>query len=467
MLRLSSYFILSDRLQNGGYAVLNGLTGAIELINESLYGLFDEMIRTGNPHELYIEEDALMPEMMETFVKRGHITAVSHDEERAHLQRVAAVFHDLESKVPAVEIVPDLDCNYRCTYCFEQSMQKNLPGQKTTMDKDDVDAAYLSIDQLSSEIGYMPSEMVLFGGEPLMAKNLDVVKYIVDKGLERGMKFRAITNGHDLHAFIPLLGKDKIESLQITIDGVKSIHDQRRISLDGLSSYERIIENIRLAIAETDVVISIRVNIDQTNYQSFGALLGAFGEEGWINHPQIVIYATIVQQREASGAMIETQDINSARAELWDLVREYSNVYIGCQQSSGSDALFSTLLSGKPFGLQSSGCGASCGMYIFLPNGKISCCMEVLDDECCFVGSYDKNGLMLDKSRAQHLFGRSAAKIPACADCRYCLVCAGGCARNAEYETGDVYSPNCADFPDTYAWVLADAVEKFLKSQGV
>ena len=464
MLRLSSYFILSDRLKDGGYAVLSGLSGAIELINDDLYRLFDELIRTGDPHELYIEESMLPPDILATFLKRGHITYISHEEERAYLENVAAILHESAIEHPGVVIVPNMDCNYRCVYCFEKPLQTKLQSGKTMMDKDNVDAVYRSISQLESKVGKISETITLFGGEPLMSANRDIVQYIVEKGLERGLRFSAITNGHDLSLFMPLLGKNGIKRLQITIDGIKSVHDKRRISLDKCSSYERIVGNMRKAVAETDVQITIRINLDRDNFQSFGALIDDFKKEGWLNNKRIFINAAIVELRDNEGAVFSSQDINIIRAELSSLIKDYSNIAIGSEQSANGDIVFYSLLSGKPYSLRSCYCAASSGMYIFLPNGNISACWESLDDECGLIGCYSQNGLQLDDSKSQRFFGRSAAKIPACADCKYCLVCAGGCPLHAKYNSGDIYSPHCGDFPQTYAWVLADAVQKFLKT---
>jgi len=467
MLRLSSYFILSDRLQNGGYALLNGLTGTIEFLNEKLYKKFKQIIRDGDPHELYIDESDFPESMIETYLRRGHITDISHADERRILEEIAAALHKRETAYPSFIIVPDLDCNYRCIYCFEKPLQTKLKHGKTKMTAGEVDAVYKAIDQMSAETGTKTERLYLFGGEPLLQVNKDIVSYIVNEGAKRGMYFSAVTNGHDLNAFMELLTADKINQIQITIDGPKEIHDIRRISLDGSSSFDRIIENIRQVIAETEVSIALRVNLDKDNYKYFEKLLQVLDQEKWLDNNRVFVNAAIVAQRDASGAAFPAHDINKVRAELLELVRKHPNVEIGCAQSHQSNAVFSSLLAGKPYTLRSSYCGASCGMYVFLPGGRVSCCWESIGEDYGYIGSYSENGLMLDEEKVRHSFGRSAAKIPECADCKYCLVCSGGCSQYAEFAYNDIYKPYCGDFPETYAWVLADAVENFLKSNGI
>ena len=457
--------ILSDQLKSGGYVLLNGLSGAIELISRDLHMILNEMIQNGNPHMLYIEEDDLPPEVMNLFLKRGHITKLNHKEERGQLEKVAEVLHEAARSRPGIVIVPDLDCNYRCVYCFEKPLQARLKGRKTKIDLADVEVVYKSIEQLSTVIGPVLKSITLFGGEPLLSTNNKVIQYIIDKGLEKGFYFKAITNGHDLNAFLPLLGKDKIANIQITVDGPKCIHDKRRISLDNCSSFDRIFENIRHALNQTDVHISIRVNLDESNYRAFGELLTVFSRENMLNNDRVFINVAIVSLKREDGSIFFSQDINMVRAELSALASAYSNVEFGCQQSNQADIVVASLIDGKPFTLRSSYCGASSGMYIFLPDGRISCCWDTVGSK--YIGSYDEKGLRIDQKKADREFGRSAAKIPACADCKYCLVCAGGCPQFAEYNSGDIHHPYCDNFSQTYSWVLAGAVEKYLKANNL
>jgi len=467
MLRLSSYFILSDRLNNGGYALLNGLSGAIEFLNEEMYQLLLRITLTGHPHQLYIDEKAIPDELVETYLKRGHLTQLSHEEERKLLIEKAALLHEAESSRPTVVIAPDIDCNYRCVYCFERPLQAGLKTRKTKMDREEVDAVYQAIGQLESSVGPTSGRIVLFGGEPLQMANKELVYYIVEQGCQKGLRFAAITNGHDLQEFLELLGEDKIDTLQITIDGPPHIHDKRRISLDGSSSFEKIIANMRRAIEETAVRITVRVNLDKENYPAFAELISIFARENWLNNERVLINAAIVYEKDASGAVSPLQDVDTMRTELLPLVHEYANVEIGSSQANQSDSVLSSLLLGQPFSLRSSYCAASCGMYVFLPDSKISCCWESLGEENAYIGTYSAYGLELDEDKTRYRFGRSAAKIPQCADCKYCLLCAGGCSQYAETNYHDIYKPHCDDFPQTYAWVLADAVENFLKANGL
>lgn len=99
-----------------------------------------------------------------------------------------------------------------------------------------------------------------------MAENKDVVNYLVKKGIEKGYKFKAVTNGYEVEHYTNLLGKDSIYKLQITIDGPKEIHNKRRIHYKGYNTFDKIIKNIELAL-KRGVQINIRMNSDNENIE--------------------------------------------------------------------------------------------------------------------------------------------------------------------------------------------------------
>jgi uncharacterized protein len=90
--------------------------------------------------------------------------------------------------------------------------------------------------------------IVLYGGEPLLKENKEIVEYIVNKGVDLGYTFEAITNGYDLEAFTDLLSPDKIRSIQVTVDGMQENHDKKRIHFVTIKSFDKIITNIGIAL---------------------------------------------------------------------------------------------------------------------------------------------------------------------------------------------------------------------------
>ena len=486
---MSSYAILSERLEGGGYALLSGITGAIELINDELYELLVSLSNASNDayavgantatnyakaratatsiltqqEPVWLQSDAVPPELLSTYLERGHFTELDYDQERLLLTKVAENLHQSERSFASAVIVPELDCNYRCVYCFERAMQSSLRSERSYMTEQEVDAVFHCIDELIATTGKNIESIALFGGEPLMLENLSIIEHIVKLGRLRGIRFSAISNGHDLDGFTDLLGSNGIASVQVTIDGPKHLHDARRIALDGSSSFDRIIRNTEHVLKQTDVNINIRINLDDENHPHLPELLAYFAERGWLTNNRILVNVSMVYQKDSCGASTPTYDVSALRQELNPTLHQYPSVTVGSAQTAQTTQVLTSLVHDQPIQLRSSYCAANSGMYVFLPNGKISCCWELIGEECSQIGSYTTQGLNLDVDKTEYWFNRSVAVIPQCLDCRYCLVCGGGCAQNAEFTTGDINTPNCDSLPETFAWVLADAVEGFLQ----
>lgn len=80
------------------------------------------------------------------------------------------------------------NCNFRCPYCFEDRTKKDSK-QKIVFTKDMIDAAYAVIDKFHPLKLSINKTMTLYGGEPLLAENKEIVSYIVEekKGINVGI----------------------------------------------------------------------------------------------------------------------------------------------------------------------------------------------------------------------------------------------------------------------------------------
>ena len=170
-------------------------------------------------------------------------------------------------------IAPTLDCNFRCKYCFETH-----PKGKMTSE---TQAALINF--VESRLARAKNFSVTwYGGEPLLAK--EIIWSLSEKFLELCKK-----NSIDYDAFIitnaslledsdiELLKKYKIKGAQITIDGVKEIHDSRRRSVTGESTFDKLIDRVNLLLNENLSVI-VRINIDKENISRVDELLDVLSE---------------------------------------------------------------------------------------------------------------------------------------------------------------------------------------------
>lgn len=161
--------------------------------------------------------------------------------------------NDLKS-VPSFLVVPSYACNLKCIYCYEQTYMI-----KGTTEIDPVDMVHIQFDRIDKiiteyEEKYCKIEedirITIMGGEPLLKPNMKAVEQIFKNAKERGFSVDIISNGVDLDSYIDLFNQynDTLRHIQITVDGVKHIHDERRIFHNGLGSFEKIMKNIERAI---------------------------------------------------------------------------------------------------------------------------------------------------------------------------------------------------------------------------
>ncbi|MCL1805774.1 MAG: SPASM domain-containing protein [Clostridiales bacterium] len=466
-LRLSSYAILSTPMKGGGYVLLSGLTGAMDAINDELHNLVREKTRNADTREIRFFENELEDKVRELWLERCHLTYLSHTEEKKRLEAAARALHYRQRLEPGFVIVPDAGCNYACTYCFERNLHTRLSSgeeAKSKMDGEEAARVFRAIDRIA--VGVQAAKaIILYGGEPLRIENKGVVEQIVRMGAERGYTFSAVTNGHDLDVFIPLLGEGRISDIQVTLDGPPRIHDQRRLPRDGSPSYERVTANLRRALRETDARLHIRVNADEGNRDAICELLERFRDDGWLDNERIRIRIAEVFCGDRCGPLSPLKDAEALKDSLRNFMESYPRIAVG-SLTSHAGRIIGALSADKPYPLRSAYCAAAAGQYIFLPGGKIYCCWESVGNARGEIGEYAEDGAALDPSRAPEWFGRNAALIPACSDCAYCLICAGGCPQHALDSSQSLYTPYCGDFPEAYPALLAEYADRYLSARG-
>lgn len=416
-MRFSSYNIFTAPLSNGEHILLNGLTGLMDTIDEEAY----EVVSS------YAQEDVLPSEIMdkievirEHFLDRGYLTELTRNEELAKAEEIA---FDMASKRDpdkwSVVLVPNLGCNYRCTYCFEK--EGGYPSQ--VMTKEEVDAVFMII---KDRIG--PGENItLYGGEPLAKENREVIEYILKKSEEIDNTCFAVTNAHDLEHYMDLLGSKKISSVQITVDGPREIHNSRRIALDRESSYDKIMKNIETALKETDVFVKMRINVDKRNAPYIMDLLEDLDKRS-ILHSTSFLFAL--------NAVVGVGELTLANKELMQLEESVKKQYpeleydFAGRTSEINERLYPVVCLNQKFPLKVSVCGADIGLRVFAPDGDIYPCWSALGRSDDVIGTYDETGTVRWNPGATEKWNRKMVGYKTkCIRCRFALICGGGCIR--------------------------------------
>lgn len=449
-MRFSGYNILSPKLSTGDYVLLNGVMGTLDLIDEEAYELISSH---SDDEELSEEVLDMMEDIKDRYIDRGYLTEYNRDEEIDRARDLACeMIKSRDESRWGVVLVPNLGCNYRCTYCFE----KGGGYPEITMTREQVDSIFEIIkDKIGPE-----EELTLYGGEPLAKENKELLTYIVNKGVELNCHFFAVTNGHDIEHYIDLLGNDKISALQITLDGPREIHNKRRISLDGESSYDRILSNIELVTKKTDVQVRLRINLDKRNYPYMIEFLDELDRRGIIGDPSMLVLASPVVGED--DILINTDEIR----DLENLVSQRYpklNWTFTSLTSASSELLIPALYFGEPVSRKPVACGASASMKVFVPDGKIYSCWSSIGYSEHVIGTYDDNGVVIWNNEVLDVWEkRSLIYDNECMSCKYAFICSGGCRRPKLMHEVRTNTKECNFYKNLFAEFLAKVTDEYL-----
>lgn len=228
---LFNHFLLSQ--YDNALLLYNSLKGQTSLVCVQKQEVIEDIISMLKCSEIYDENQPYF-----TYLKdRGFLVPFKENE----LQKFRLVMlREMTNPCLKLTILPTEKCNFRCKYCYETH---NKGPMSQEIQNAVVKLVRKNIHQYSS------IQVNWFGGEPLEA--LDIVKSLsmrilkITNAAQRRYSSFMTTNGYDLTPeVLENLLNYHIYTYQITIDGLKNIHDRLRPHKDGAETYDRILENL-------------------------------------------------------------------------------------------------------------------------------------------------------------------------------------------------------------------------------
>jgi uncharacterized protein len=168
-------------------------------------------------------------------------------------------------------IFPTEQCNFRCTYCYEDfSIGKMQPNTVVAIKK----LILQRIDNLDS------LKLSWFGGEPLAAKNIvfEISEFVQEqRRIYADLKYISdmTTNAYQLNdeVFAKLISLG-VTSYQISLDGTEENHNKTRVRMDGAGTFEKIWNNLLSARnSNHDFSIILRLHITPDNLDNMHKLI--------------------------------------------------------------------------------------------------------------------------------------------------------------------------------------------------
>lgn len=470
-----SYFtkyVCFYKLDENNTLLLNTLTSATDIVDNDTYNKIQQMINDDKCITCEYDD-----ELYNTLKSRGYIFEKLEEEEKQidYLMNICKKVQD--NAIPNQFVIcPTVGCNLRCTYCFESEEQHKCfsllsDGQLNTIlnyIKEYVDKYN---EQKSSEesCNKKPPQILLYGGEPLLKNNFHIVKKVLDFARQMKILVGIITNATTIdNDYCELLKeyKNEIRSIQVTMDGNKSIHDKRRIRADGSGTFESICDGIN-KILGIGIKVSLRMNVDAENINYLGELKEVFEKQGWLTNPLFSPYVAPVQchdcKKRSCNFMTPSAVLNGL-IEKGFYGKETSFLKSILSPVYGITISFFNTPSNKTKPWKPTYCeGMSGSQYCFTPDGNVSTCLSCVGNYNYRIGTFDENSINIDKDRLKIWTHRDRFKIDKCRNCKFVFLCGGGCPLDALETNHDINCPVCDDIENTIEVYVKHNKEKLLK----
>jgi len=377
--------------------------------------------------------------------RRGHLTEMGQQEETDALRFLSALVRCMNRHRLNIHLLPTYNCNFRCPYCFESHrLQHGEAWLARTMPPETVDAVFKML-QKKQKQGMTISKVNLYGGEPLLKENRELIRSICSRCSALQIPVEAVTNGYDLGEYLDLIVSTPFSGLQVSIDGYGALTDSCRRHRDGLPTYERIMDNVKKAY-DHGIRVCLWVNTDRVRLPQIGAVLADLRARGLREVPRrFECRVRSVILPPGSGMNVTPEEIVEALIAAGLSPEEARMHAPPCDTHSRR---LSRIMNREGYpGLRPYRCKAHhSGQYVIDPFGRVYSCTRIVGNEASAIGHIDVeaaefvpnvNGLFWDR--------RDVASLPKCSVCPSAMLCGGGCAERAFALSGSYFSENCRE----------------------
>lgn len=457
-MRLSEYNICLDFQEDSNQSLLiQGVTGSFDIIEKKYVTILDEC-RNDSSNLQKLPKD-----IRESLIKRGYVTELSEEEEYRFITKLCEGINQRGRKNLSITLLPTYNCNFRCEYCFERNIQNGdteCLGEKMSFEM--IDAIFTKLESVKED-GFKLDSIYLFGGEPLLRGNYDIVQYICNKAKDISMPICCISNGYDLDQYVDLIQEFNFRYVQITIDGIGIEHDKRRYLAGGQGTYSKIMENVETGL-DKGINIVLRTNVNTKNLDAISNLIGFYKDKGWTEKNNFSYYfKTTMKCYDQVGESLSEVDLMKKMASLYGENVEkfqFNSIFQGLSNR------LTDMIEHKTYAPFRSGyCGANMGMYTIDPYGDIYPCWDVLRDKEHAIGKVDvEKKDFIFNDNLERWKGRTVDKIAECRKCKYMMFCGGGCTAQSKVLYNDINRAYCDDFVDVFNQVAIDNCSKYIDS---
>ncbi|MGC8831169.1 MAG: radical SAM protein [Thermoproteota archaeon] len=412
-------FVLLFPLKEDYYLILNTLNGAADVVTSEVKEKIESLIEEEQPN-------ATNGELVKYLQEREYISHSSSSLEEVFSKAYRAYLNRIKSNPFTFVIIPTYLCNLACIYCYESSSIKSLPQILTSNLVEKAFEAMSSITERNSK----QAEIFLFGGEPLLDNILvwKSVTKIFEKASALNWKVSIFTNGTTLAEYMPIFDayKQMIDEIQTTIDGPRTIHDKRRMYLNGEGTFDKIINGLQECV-KRGIRTSVRTNVDLYNLPHLHNLAEDFHSRGWLDLPNFRWYLGITQNY--GKCIIEEHcklvSVPEMIKEIF-LLKKKNNIPHDIPVGITYLKVIINLLNRKVTPPLFAFCPSNIKhTYVFDPYGDVYSCTFAIGQKELIVGRYVPD-LILNEEYLK-VWEKDVTKQSECINCEFMLLCGGGC----------------------------------------
>jgi uncharacterized protein len=415
----STHTIFGKIRDSTDYYLLNFLTGGAVIVPEETALSFKKNRYQHRRNEL-IEKGFILNEEDEKIL---FINAYLNFTEKQENSRINLFF------------IPWYTCNLACSYCHfhKGGMKEEIVHQ------DVIDAFFHQLDTTHRQ---REKSIIISGGEPFLLgdKYETIIENIVRASTRRGVRLSFSTNGFTLYEYIDKLKPENTGELHVMLDGMKSIHDTCRPTIDGRPSFEKVVMGIEKALSR-GFSVCLNIVCDRESLQNLHELAAFAEKRGWTENE---LFRTKIGEK-CSFFQCKVQDEKTFTDErfynaLYTMVLDYPEILeLYKPFKTVALSLFQKQELPEPvFDF----CPALKSEWTFEYTGRIYICPRAAVENRISVGTFFP-AFKLEEKIIEALKERDITTIQQCSKCALQLICGGGCPLNAENTKGSLTEPDC------------------------
>jgi len=439
-LKKSRYNVIIDELADNSKLIYNTYTGVYGIMDDKTIPVYQDI----ENYNSETETDEEIAASVDVMLKAGYIVDNDKDE-LATVQLERAMQRHTKSKL-SLTVAVTMDCNMACPYCYEKRNLMSISTEVQEQICEFVEAHFKS----NPEIKHL--SVVWYGGEPLLEKeaiySLSERLIKLCEANEKGYSASIITNGAllDLETANTLVNECKVSHAQITIDGLKEMHNKRRIMPSGEDSFELITSNIDAC--KEIIRINVRVNTDKENADEIDGLIDYFfNVKKWTANP--TFYLSPVEINDDNGCGL-SKSICLQGEEFADISVKAIRATYAVNKEQVARSFFPRR---RPVFCA----GEGYSNYIIGPDGNFYNCYHHVNIKEQIAGHISKPFTVT----GNYTKWLTSDIQPKCQQCEYLPMCMGGCGLHRLTSESGSCEPKCFYTSYTYKDILKLAYEDY------